>query len=593
MNWDFMVSKIRNKLGLPTIFKGAAPAAKNQKEDAIQPASLEFLQRDDSSLYIDALKRGLLGGDAMDTWAGTPDHWNDDQVNSEQGEEAATPLHPSKQEREKTTGGAQHLAHDRQLVELDWHLTAPMMVGWKRLTQWEKSIYHCLDAEVPGDFVDAGVWQRGTLILAAAILHEQRIHNRKVWGLDSFRELPVPDPEDDSDHADIVDLSTHAALALSEAEVRKHFHRWGVSDQQVNLIQGDFKSALPKTKVGPIALLRLDGHDCNGTIQALEALETHVSANGLVIIDDFHASSPCAQAVRDYRAQNNIDYPLQETDGTAVYWTKSHQPITEMALQRRHLREDLYGKSAEWQAHLRHIKSQATRIAQAQTAGIKRFDWINRAMEARGFKDYLEIGVRNPADCFNRICAENKTSVDPGFEFAENPVDFPMTSDDFFEALEAGNLADLEPDKKWDLIFIDGLHQARQVDLDIQNARRHIASNGMIVLHDCLPPNEHYAHDRLEEAITIENSGSWNGSTWRAFYKHWLESKHFVYAIDADWGLGIIDFNAPRVRPAPDISDWGLDSLHTYKAHLARHGAILTSEEALKCLRQTARQDRK
>ena len=46
--------------------------------------------------------------------------------------------------------------------------------------------------------------------------------------------------------------------------------------------------------------------------------------------------------------------------------------------------------------------------------------------------NYLEIGVRNPDDNFNLIKADSKYSVDPGVEFEENPVDFPMTSDAFF-----------------------------------------------------------------------------------------------------------------------------------------------------------------
>lgn len=45
---------------------------------------------------------------------------------------------------------------------------------------------------------------------------------------------------------------------------------------------------------------------------------------------------------------------------------------------------------------------------------------------------YLEIGVRNPEHNFNHIKANYKYSVDPGLEFEPNPVDFKMTSDEFF-----------------------------------------------------------------------------------------------------------------------------------------------------------------
>jgi len=40
---------------------------------------------------------------------------------------------------------------------------------------------------------------------------------------------------------------------------------------------------------------------------------------------------------------------------------------------------------------------------------------------------YLEIGVRNPEANFNKIQAAKKYSVDPGFDFEPNPVDFKLT----------------------------------------------------------------------------------------------------------------------------------------------------------------------
>src|SRR5690554_2397774 len=81
---------------------------------------------------------------------------------------------------------------------------------------------------------------------------------------------------------------------------------------------------------------------------------------------------------------------------------------------------------------------------------------------------YLEIGVRNPADNYDKINSTIKYSVDPGIEYKENPVDFKLTSDDFFSQLKNGKI--LNQEIKFDVIFIDGLHLAEQVDRDIKNA---------------------------------------------------------------------------------------------------------------------------
>ena len=52
--------------------------------------------------------------------------------------------------------------------------------------------------------------------------------------------------------------------------------------------------------------------------------------------------------------------------------------------------------------------------------------------------NYLEVGVRNPEGNFNKINSKTKYSVDPGLEFKLNPVDFKLTSDDFFHELDKG-----------------------------------------------------------------------------------------------------------------------------------------------------------
>lgn len=168
-----------------------------------------------------------------------------------------------------------------------------------------------------------------------------------------------------------------------------------------------------------------------------------------------------------------------------------------------------------------------------------RFDIINFLFQKINKQQsvYLEIGVRNPYENFDKIEAFQKYSVDPGLENKENPVDFKLTSDAFFAALDAGEI--LSTAIKFDVIFIDGLHLADQVERDIDNALRYIDDNGFIVLHDCNPPTEFHAR----ESYYYRNSpagGLWNGTTWKAFYKARLNTSLFSCCVDTDWGVGII-----------------------------------------------------
>lgn len=168
----------------------------------------------------------------------------------------------------------------------------------------------------------------------------------------------------------------------------------------------------------------------------------------------------------------------------------------------------------------------------------KRTEIINYLLSLTDSKLYLEIGVRDPRKNFDKINCHKKYSVDPGVEFEENPVDFKITSDEFFDKLQLGELT-IPPESKFDVIFIDGLHISDQVDRDIKNALKFIKDNGFIILHDCNPPTEF--HQR--ESYNFLNSPAhsfWNGTTWKAFYKNRHNSNLYSICFDSDWGVGIL-----------------------------------------------------
>lgn len=150
---------------------------------------------------------------------------------------------------------------------------------------------------------------------------------------------------------------------------------------------------------------------------------------------------------------------------------------------------------------------------------------------------YLEIGVRNPAENFDKIKAKKKYSVDPGIEFKENPVDFKMTSDDFFLQLKSGKI--LNKTIQFDVIFIDGLHLAEQADRDIHNAIDFIKNDGFVVIHDCNPPSEWHAREEHNYRLSPAKN-NWNGTTWKAFYKWRCNSEVYSCCVDTDWGVGVL-----------------------------------------------------
>lgn len=164
---------------------------------------------------------------------------------------------------------------------------------------------------------------------------------------------------------------------------------------------------------------------------------------------------------------------------------------------------------------------------------------------------YLEIGVRNPEHNYNHINANTKYSVDPGIEFKKNPVDFKMTSDTFFNKLLKSEI--LSNTIKFDVIFIDGLHLAEQVDRDIENALKYIKDDGFIVLHDCNPPTEWHAREHFEYKDTPAG-GYWNGTTWKAFLKWRGNPSVHSCCVDSDWGVGIISKHHPIGKSITNVN---------------------------------------
>ena len=129
-------------------------------------------------------------------------------------------------------------------------------------------------------------------------------------------------------------------------------------------------------------------------------------------------------------------------------------------------------------------------------------------------------------------------SVDPGNECKSFIPTFNMTSDDFFNLLDDGKTT-LDKDYKWDIIFIDGLHLASQCYRDIMNSLKHTTDNGIIVLHDCNPPEWQMAHSDYDSYLNFPTF--WNGTCWKALYYVKTFLPYEIFTVDTDWGVGVID----------------------------------------------------
>jgi hypothetical protein len=169
---------------------------------------------------------------------------------------------------------------------------------------------------------------------------------------------------------------------------------------------------------------------------------------------------------------------------------------------------------------------------------MERYDIINEIISKYNSNNYLEIGVRNPWECFDIINCGIKMSVDPGIETDVNTATYPFYSDEFFKKLESGNL-DIPSDYKWDIIFIDALHLADQCLRDFENSLRHCSDNGFIVFHDANPPTSYHAREDYYDYSTPAG-GCWNGTVWKTIQKIRTDYDLDLITVDSDWGVTVI-----------------------------------------------------
>ena len=196
------------------------------------------------------------------------------------------------------------------------------MIGLKRLDS-QSCLEDVLTHGVPGDLIETGVWRGGSTIFMRAILKAHGVTDRRVWVADSFEGLPPPDsktfPADEGS-----EFHTARQLAIPLEQVKSHFERYGLLDDQVRFLKGWFRDTLHVAPIDRLAILRLDGDMYESTMQALEPLVPKLSVGGYIIVNDAESAVPaCRQAVQDFRQANNIREPIVPIDWTGVYWQRS------------------------------------------------------------------------------------------------------------------------------------------------------------------------------------------------------------------------------------------------------------------------------
>ncbi|GAA4123122.1 TylF/MycF/NovP-related O-methyltransferase [Aminobacter aganoensis] len=199
----------------------------------------------------------------------------------------------------------------------DWPSRAFTMVGSKRLENVRRLLESVIGSDVPGDFVETGVWRGGASIMARAVLQAYCVTDRRVFACDSFEGLPRPNPDKfPVDEGSV--FHNYVDLSVSLDAVRSNFAKFDLLDDQVVFVKGWFRDTMPTLPCKNVAVLRLDGDMYESTIDPLVHLYDRIPTGGWVIVDDYNVVPAAKQAVDDFLQSRSLDLRMEPIDGVGV-----------------------------------------------------------------------------------------------------------------------------------------------------------------------------------------------------------------------------------------------------------------------------------
>ncbi len=198
----------------------------------------------------------------------------------------------------------------------DWPSKAPSMIGTLRMENVRRECERVLQQNVPGDFVETGVWRGGAAIMMRAVLAAYDVPDRRVFAADSFAGFPAQAEADTN-----FTVGGVADFAVSLEDVKANFARYGLLDDQVVFLKGLFRETLPSAPIERISVLRLDGDLYESTRDGL-VLYDRLSPGGTLIADDYFLFEGQRKAIDEFRSTHGIADPIIRIDHFGAYWIK-------------------------------------------------------------------------------------------------------------------------------------------------------------------------------------------------------------------------------------------------------------------------------
>lgn len=166
---------------------------------------------------------------------------------------------------------------------------------------------------------------------------------------------------------------------------------------------------------------------------------------------------------------------------------------------------------------------------------LTKFDIVNRLAKVNGFASYLELATPTTGNTYTKVdrgvfadCRRVIYRAPPGS--VEFSTDVASSSLDSREGVAVAT----KTGESFDVVFVDPHHDRTTSRVDIEQALEVLATGGVMVVHDCLPPRRSMAGEMFEP-------GEWVGQTYLAFLDVMRDYAELEFCVvDTHWGVGIV-----------------------------------------------------
>jgi O-methyltransferase len=166
---------------------------------------------------------------------------------------------------------------------------------------------YVVDHDIPGAFVECGVWRGGSMQAVAHTLLARGAHDRDLHLFDTFAGMPPPTARDRRPDGKLASellasrARTRKVWAVASLEdVRAGMAETGYPAERVHFHRGRVEDTVPSQAPDRIALLRLDTDWYESTKHELDHLYDRVPSGGVVIFDDYGFWQGAREAIDEF-----------------------------------------------------------------------------------------------------------------------------------------------------------------------------------------------------------------------------------------------------------------------------------------------------